>query len=192
MTCPTERLRLPARKAPRELAARRNALLRQMVADSRGGGASLMDGGGEAAAVGGAPGGRPLMLLDIDAMTQQLPAAATISLEDHHYQVWGHAGICDWAGVPPRLSCTHTGGRSAVAQPRPAQLMQCYLASTSRYQSARQRQSGDTLVPYAPCDAAASPASTLVRPHPPPPCRRLAGVGGRRRQPGAVVPATPL
>lgn len=93
LTCPSERLQGESWAKGREVVARRNELLRQMVPHTRGGsapsegsegsgnisgdGASSEGGGGGASGRGGSP----LMLVDIDAMTQAgLPPAVTLGL----------------------------------------------------------------------------------------------------------------
>jgi hypothetical protein len=115
LTCPTERFGVPDRYATRRVVAKRNELLRQMVADSRGGSApsyaassSRVASGGEAAGGDGSgsssrsgsgsssslssgsssPGPNPFLLLDLDAMTKWLPRDVALSPHDFHYQCY--------------------------------------------------------------------------------------------------------
>ena len=106
LTCPTDRLRPADKAAAREVVAQRNALLRQMVAASRGcsapdggggggssgagsdGGGGKSSGGAGGDGGGGTTGGAPLLLLDVDALTLHVPTRATIAPEDYHYQCY--------------------------------------------------------------------------------------------------------
>lgn len=81
LTCPTDRLTLPAKAGHLRVAHTRNQQLRAMVAEGRGGTApppanGTASGGGGGAGAG--QGAAPLMLLDIDALTRRLPAELTI------------------------------------------------------------------------------------------------------------------
>ncbi len=105
LTCPTERFGVPDRFATRRVVAQRNEVLRQMVADSRGGsvpsGASGSGSAGSGTAAGGSSGGSSgrsgsgrssgadpnlFLLLDLDAMTKWLPREVALSPHDFHYQ----------------------------------------------------------------------------------------------------------
>lgn len=141
LTCPTDRFRPPDRAAAREVIARRNELVRQLVADSwagrdaasggsgvenaghssgsssssaAGGSGGSSAGNGEGSSAGSASvGPTPLLVLDLDALTRQgLPPGAEISPEDHHYQCYLGTSS-GYAGGPGR-----SGGaarRSAAA-----------------------------------------------------------------------------
>ena len=115
LTCPTDRFRTAPKEAGRAVVAQRNEIVRRLVADSwsRGGGTSggagssgrggSMHAEGAAGAAGGggssgsstAVGGgtahrpRPLLLLDLDALTKEgLPPGLQISADDYHYQCY--------------------------------------------------------------------------------------------------------
>ena len=106
LTCPTERFRTPDREAARAVIARRNDIVRQLVADSwsssgrdSGGGSSGSSGDGSGRGSESSSGGggadsntsspRPLLLVDLDALTQHgLPPSLAISAEDYHYQCY--------------------------------------------------------------------------------------------------------
>ena len=86
-----ERLGVPDRYATRRVVAQRNELLRGMVAATRGGSnatlaAASSGDGGSGSGSGGGSTGRPLLLLDLDAMTKWLPLEVTLSPHDFHYQ----------------------------------------------------------------------------------------------------------
>ena len=87
LTCPTERLRLGEFRQPRAVVAERNRQLRQLVLDTLGGNATA-EAGASSGGSGGAGGGAPLMLLDMDALTQRLPVTATLAPRDFHYQCY--------------------------------------------------------------------------------------------------------
>lgn len=92
LTCPTDRFRTPDREAGRAVIARRNDIVRQLMADSSGSGgdgsrSGSSSGGSGSSSAGGSP--RPLLLLDLDALTQQgLPPGLAISADDYHYQCY--------------------------------------------------------------------------------------------------------
>ena len=104
LTCPTDRFRTPDREAGRAVIARRNDIVRQLVADSwsgRGSGSSSSGSGGDGNSSGSersSSGGgtdctssspQPLLLLDLDALTHQgLPPGLVISADDYHYQCY--------------------------------------------------------------------------------------------------------
>ncbi len=116
LTCPTDRLGTPDKAEARRLVAERNRLMRQMVSHSLGGSADpggsdsedagsgestggapgAEDGGGAGSSTGGAGSGgvsatrgaKPLVLLDIDALTQHVSERTTIAPEDYHYQCY--------------------------------------------------------------------------------------------------------
>lgn len=118
LTCPTDRLGTPNKAQARRVVAERNQLLRQMVARSLGGSAdsdadgmqeqgsargrdARAEGSVAGAGVGRAAGSRldgaagvasgrarPLMLLDMDALTQRVSERTTIAPEDYHYQCY--------------------------------------------------------------------------------------------------------
>ena len=101
LTCPTERFGVPDRYATRRVVAQRNELLRQLVADSRGGSARSGAGSNGDAGSAGPAGGSgsssssssnssPFLLLDLDAMTKWLPREVALSPHDFHYQVSRH------------------------------------------------------------------------------------------------------
>lgn len=78
LTCPTERYGVRDRSEARQVIAERNDLLRQLAA------ASI-----HAAANATAPGGgRPFVLLDVDAMTRGLPKDVVLSPLDYHYSCY--------------------------------------------------------------------------------------------------------
>jgi hypothetical protein len=74
----------------RAVVAERNRQLRQLVLNTLGGNAtadtstSSSEGDGR---------GAPLMLLDIDALTQRLPVTATLAPRDFHYQCYPHTNV---------------------------------------------------------------------------------------------------
>lgn len=128
LTCPTERFHTPDKQAGRAVVARRNEIVRQLVADSWSGSASSSSGGSDGdrggggdsggkgssrpadnatgSSSGGSGGPRPLLLLDLDALTKErLPPDVTISQQDYHYQCYpsttsGFAS--EWAPVVGR------------------------------------------------------------------------------------------
>lgn len=139
LTCPTDRLGTPDKAEARRVVAERNRLMRQMVSRSLGGsadpggsesreagsaessgvapGAEGGDGAGSSAGgagtgVGGAmPGARPLMLLDIDALTHHVSERTTIAPEDYHYQCYlssntqHQGGQAQWPGGCSNCAC---------------------------------------------------------------------------------------
>jgi hypothetical protein len=134
LTCPTDRFKTPDKAAGRAVVARRNELVRKLVADSWGSGSGSQGdsrGRGDAGMAGSSTGRRsgaaasapsstsnsgsnssnssaslrPLLLLDLDALTKQgLPPGVAISSDDYHYQCYpstssGFAnGSLAWAG----------------------------------------------------------------------------------------------
>ncbi|KAI7844671.1 hypothetical protein COHA_001760 [Chlorella ohadii] len=126
LTCPTERFGVPDRFATRRVVAQRNDVLRQLVADSRGGSSSDGGSGSDAgdsssssssAGTGSSSGGsgtgsnsssgagpKPFLLLDLDAMTKWLPREVALSPHDFHYQCYPvtqsayTVGSLEWAG----------------------------------------------------------------------------------------------
>lgn len=84
LTCPTDRLTLPITAGLRRVAMQRNAQLREMVAEGRGGTAPPSSAGGGSLRLRPAP----LMLLDIDALTRRLLDGLKIGRQDFHYQCY--------------------------------------------------------------------------------------------------------
>jgi hypothetical protein len=133
LTCPTDRIRRKQHAEGRKLVAQRNKRLRAMVARGRGGDAdpstpSSQDSldsskGVDSQPLGGSGGAasrrrladqgstdgpaRPLLLMDLDAITQQLPPRANLGVAplDFHYQcmlssttTYNGTGPIRWAG----------------------------------------------------------------------------------------------
>ena len=112
LTCPLDRLTAPGREGLRAAAEQRNEALRRIVREGRisaaaatgaaavgtagtaaaaaaaGDAAAAAGGGaaGEGAAGGEAPAPAPPLLLDLDALTRQLPEGLAIGRGDFHYQ----------------------------------------------------------------------------------------------------------
>lgn len=83
LTCPTDRLTSPEHAALHKAAAARNEELRSLVAEGRGGRARSASGGAGGGVEEEAP--PPLMLLDMDALSRQLPKEWEISQVDFHH-----------------------------------------------------------------------------------------------------------
>ncbi len=107
LTCPTDRIQRENQQEGRKLVAERNRLLRAMVAAERGGsaagaagggvverqlqtggsdgssssGSSRSKGGGQSGRIGGMQqsAGRPLLLVDIDGLTRDLPPGLAVA-----------------------------------------------------------------------------------------------------------------
>lgn len=131
LTCPVDRLRRKQHAEGRKLVAQRNERLRAMVARGRGGDAAPagpegqdgqqdsnqpLGGGGGAASrrrlpdrggAGSAGTARPLLLMDLDGITQRLPPRSNLGVApiDFHYQcmlssttTYDGAGPIRWGG----------------------------------------------------------------------------------------------
>lgn len=190
LTCPTERFRTPDKQAGRAVVARRNEIVRQLVNESWSGSASSSSGGSDGdsggggdsggkgssrpadnatgSSSGGSGGPRPLLLLDLDALTKErLPPDVTISQQDYHYQCYpsttsGFASelapvVGSQAGIAPCLlpACHRSVHAIDTASSVCADAPECYGRSSLHQ------------MPPSALHALAMP------------CRRLAGVGRR-------------
>lgn len=106
LTCPLDRIRRPQHAQGRVIVAERNERLRSLVSSA---------GGGAAAADPAGPGAPPL-LIDVDAMTRDLPPGLDVAPMDFHYAcMLGSAGAYNGTGP---LAWSGSDGRPAPAYPR--------------------------------------------------------------------------